>query len=105
MGGRTSTVILAGSGMRPGRSSRLTPKGGPIEIGRHLHAGEAVEAEQPGDALAAREEEGGLLSADRHHGHDRHSRLSASRMNPLRPAKSILSDSQLGRKVSWSPPG
>src|SRR5215210_3392077 len=39
--------------------------------GEHLDAGEAVEADELGRALPAREEEGGLLPADGHHRHDR----------------------------------
>ena len=95
--GSARTVILAGSGMRPGRSSTVTPKGGPDLCGQHLEAQQAVQPQQPGEAAPAPEEERRLLAADGHHGHDRHVVLDASLTKPVRPAKSISADSQVGR--------
>ena len=91
--------------MRSGRSRNVTPNGGAIWNGITL-----MRVSEPKPVSLARRRPRGRNSAVSWPPIDTIGTIgtfcsSASLMKPLRPAKSTLSDSQLGRNDSWSPPG
>ena len=74
MGSSTWVTILVGSG-RLGGKPKVRPNGKPIVTGAYVGAQQLVEAQQPGEPLAAPQVELVLLAAVADDRHDRHVRL------------------------------
>ena len=105
IGGSTCTVILAGSGIRVGRSRKVSAERRRDLDRRDLDPRQPVPPRRLGEAPAAGEEQRRLLPADRHDGHDRHARLARQAQEPrgARRTRSCPGATTAGRSPSRRP--